>query len=142
VAKTEYGQNMRFCSKIFQAQAPRKFLKYCVVSFYLKWSHCAIEIILNFCSSFSCGHRICTFGQRSFKRKHRANFESTVIGVVSVFLKWSRTAHVRKAFMGLFVGLGGGVFHVWEDWDLIEATYFSYVTLTTIGIGKKTFVQV
>jgi hypothetical protein len=35
--------------------------------------------------------------------------------------------------MGLFVGLGGGVFHVWEDWDLIEATYFSYVTLTTIG---------
>jgi hypothetical protein len=43
--------------------------------------------------------------------------------------------------MGLFVGLGGGVFHVWEDWDLIEATYFSYVTLTTIGRSIGTYIE-
>jgi hypothetical protein len=46
------------------------------------------------------------------------------------------------AFMALFVMLGGGVFHVWEGWDLVAASYFSYVTLTTIGgwlpsIGHK-----
>ncbi len=73
-------------------------------------------------------HRICTFSQRSFRRKRRVYF---------LFFLNGPTAHVRTAFMGLFVGLGGGVFHVWEDWDLIEATYFSYVTLTTIGRYSK-----
>ena len=35
--------------------------------------------------------------------------------------------------MGLYVALGGVLFHAWEDWDIVSASYFSFVTLATIG---------
>lgn len=34
-----------------------------------------------------------------------------------------------------FVCIGTGIFHKWEGWDMGSATYFSFITLTTIGFG-------
>ena len=30
------------------------------------------------------------------------------------------------------------MFSSWEDWDFISATYFSFITLTTVGFGDLT----
>jgi Ion channel len=35
--------------------------------------------------------------------------------------------------MGLYVALGGILFNSWEGWDMVSASYFSFVTLATIG---------
>ncbi|PAA71997.1 hypothetical protein BOX15_Mlig032347g1 [Macrostomum lignano] len=35
----------------------------------------------------------------------------------------------------LYILLGAAVFRIWEKWTLIEGTYFSFITLSTIGFG-------
>ena len=37
--------------------------------------------------------------------------------------------------MILFYILGASMFIIWEDWSLINAFYFCFVTMTTIGFG-------
>ena len=42
-----------------------------------------------------------------------------------------------------YLGIGTILFSVWEGWDLMSATYFSFITATSIGFGDlvplKTF---
>ncbi|XP_076053851.1 TWiK family of potassium channels protein 7-like [Oratosquilla oratoria] len=35
----------------------------------------------------------------------------------------------------VYIMLGGVLFSYWEDWDLSSSTYFTFVTLSTIGFG-------
>ena len=35
----------------------------------------------------------------------------------------------------MYVGIGTIMFNAWEDWDWITASYFSFVTLTSVGFG-------
>ena len=30
------------------------------------------------------------------------------------------------------------MFQAWEEWDFVTATYFSFITLTTVGFGDYT----
>lgn len=41
------------------------------------------------------------------------------------------------SFMILFmyIGVGAIVFSQWEQWDVVTAAYFCFITLTTIGLG-------
>uniref|UniRef100_A0A1I8GJP7 Ion_trans_2 domain-containing protein n=1 Tax=Macrostomum lignano TaxID=282301 RepID=A0A1I8GJP7_9PLAT len=34
-----------------------------------------------------------------------------------------------------YILIGASVFRVWEEWTVIEGTYFSFITLSTIGFG-------
>ena len=34
-----------------------------------------------------------------------------------------------------YLGIGAVLFSLWEGWDLIAATYFSFITATSIGFG-------
>ena len=34
-----------------------------------------------------------------------------------------------------YLGIGTILFSLWEGWDLISATYFSFITATSIGFG-------
>ena len=35
----------------------------------------------------------------------------------------------------LFLAFGSALFHVWEEWDLVSAAYFCFITLSTVGFG-------
>ena len=34
-----------------------------------------------------------------------------------------------------YLGIGAILFSLWEGWDMISATYFSFITATSIGFG-------
>ena len=34
-----------------------------------------------------------------------------------------------------FLGLGAVVFTIWEEWNLLDGAYYSFITLSTIGFG-------
>ena len=34
-----------------------------------------------------------------------------------------------------YLGIGAILFSAWEGWDFISATYFSFITATSIGLG-------
>lgn len=34
-----------------------------------------------------------------------------------------------------YILIGGGIFSVWNGWTLVQSTYFTFVTLSTIGFG-------
>ena len=33
----------------------------------------------------------------------------------------------------IYLALGSALFHVWEEWDLVAAAYFCFITLSTVG---------
>jgi len=35
----------------------------------------------------------------------------------------------------LFLAFGSALFHVWEEWDIVSAGYFCFITLSTVGFG-------
>jgi len=35
----------------------------------------------------------------------------------------------------LFLAFGSALFHIWEEWDIISAAYFCFITLSTVGFG-------
>lgn len=37
--------------------------------------------------------------------------------------------------MVAYVFLGAAIFCTWESWTVIDASYFSFITLTTVGFG-------
>ncbi len=38
--------------------------------------------------------------------------------------------------MGLYIVIGGIIYECWEDsWSFVDAVYFGFVTLATIGFG-------
>lgn len=37
--------------------------------------------------------------------------------------------------MTSYIFLGTVLFSVWEEWDMLKGTYFSFITLSTIGLG-------
>ncbi len=39
------------------------------------------------------------------------------------------------AVIGVYIFLGALVFGVWEKWTSMEASYFCYITISTIGFG-------
>ena len=34
-----------------------------------------------------------------------------------------------------YLGIGTVLFSLWEGWDMMSATYFSFITATSIGFG-------
>ena len=42
---------------------------------------------------------------------------------------------VNLALIAVYLLLGGTLFSWWENWDMLSAIYFSFITLTTIGFG-------
>ena len=45
------------------------------------------------------------------------------------------TVILSLAFFVLFLSLGAGMFTLWEDWTFVDAFYFCFITMTTIGFG-------
>ena len=39
---------------------------------------------------------------------------------------------ISIALITLYIMLGAGLFHAWEDWDMVSAAYFSFITLSTV----------
>lgn len=42
---------------------------------------------------------------------------------------------INLCVITVYLMLGGALFGWWENWDLISAIYFTFITLTTIGFG-------
>lgn len=42
---------------------------------------------------------------------------------------------VNLCIITVYLMLGGVLFSWWENWDLLESVYFTFITLTTIGFG-------
>jgi len=42
---------------------------------------------------------------------------------------------VALVIMFAYIALGALVYVEWEDWPLVDAVYFTFITLTTIGFG-------
>ena len=68
----------------------------------------------------------------------------SLLSILRIFLIVMRTGWGEPAFRGLSVVLGGWlvlgtvVYSLREGWSLIEALYFSVMTVTTIGYGDYT----
>ena len=45
------------------------------------------------------------------------------------------TVILSLAFFVLFLSLGAGMFTLWENWTFVDAFYFCFITMTTIGFG-------
>ena len=35
----------------------------------------------------------------------------------------------------LFLAFGSALFTAWEEWDIVSAGYFCFITLSTVGFG-------
>ena len=53
----------------------------------------------------------------------------------SVFQNNFVTVVLSLLFFVLFLSLGAGMFTLWEDWTFVDAFYFCFITMTTIGFG-------
>lgn len=45
---------------------------------------------------------------------------------------------VSMGIIGLYIALGAVLFKYWEGWDLLQSSYFCFITLSTIGFGDVT----
>ena len=39
---------------------------------------------------------------------------------------------------GVVISFDSQMFQAWEEWDFVTATYFAFITLTTVGFGDYT----
>ena len=51
----------------------------------------------------------------------------------SLFQNNFATVILSLLFFVIFLSLGAGMFTLWEDWTFIDAFYFCFITMTTIG---------
>ena len=42
---------------------------------------------------------------------------------------------ITMLVIGFYIFMGALLFGVWEDWEALEASYFCFVTISTIGFG-------
>ncbi|PAA78459.1 hypothetical protein BOX15_Mlig017283g3 [Macrostomum lignano] len=42
---------------------------------------------------------------------------------------------VTLMLLTIYIVIGAAVFRFWEEWTIVEGTYFSFITLSTIGFG-------
>ena len=45
------------------------------------------------------------------------------------------TVGLSLLFFVLFLSLGASLFTLWENWTFVDAFYFCFITMTTIGFG-------
>ena len=45
------------------------------------------------------------------------------------------TVVLSLLFFVLFLSLGASLFTLWENWTFVDAFYFCFITMTTIGFG-------
>ena len=45
------------------------------------------------------------------------------------------TVALSLLFFVLFLSLGAALFTLWENWTFVDAFYFCFITMTTIGFG-------
>ena len=53
----------------------------------------------------------------------------------SLFQNNFATVVFSLLFFVLFLSLGAGLFTLWENWTFVDAFYFCFITMTTIGFG-------
>ena len=41
----------------------------------------------------------------------------------------------REYDFSVYIGFGAYIFREWEGWSWLDSSYFSFITLTTIGFG-------
>lgn len=48
--------------------------------------------------------------------------------------KWLYTIGAL-VFLGFYLSVGAAIFERWENWSFFDGFYFSFITMTTIGLG-------
>ncbi|CAD5231770.1 unnamed protein product [Bursaphelenchus xylophilus] len=70
--------------------------------------------------SYRSEERSDDFSIRSFRRGYKREKMPVSVGIITVIL---------------FIAGGAILFAIWEDWNLFDGAYYSFITLSTIGFG-------
>lgn len=70
--------------------------------------------------SYRSEERSDDFSLRSFRRGYKREKMPVSVGIITVIL---------------FIAGGAILFAIWEDWNLFDGAYYSFITLSTIGFG-------